>query len=162
MKRKASAEKIMVLGVDGLDPRLTRKYIDEGKLPNFKKLIERGCQRHDLVMLGSQPTVTPPQWTTLATGCNPCVHGITQFSRTIPGKINQSSYNVDSRLVKAEPLWNCFVEAGKKTLVFHWPGGAWPPTSDREELFVIDGSAPGSVGSTKLSNTMNTRVTTCC
>ncbi len=29
----------------------------------------------------------------------------------------------------------------------HWPGGAWPPTSDREELFVIDGSAPGSVGS---------------
>ena len=84
MERKASAEKIMVLGVDGLDPRLTRKYVDEGKLPNFKKLIERGCQRHDLVMLGSQPTVTPPQWTTLATGCNPCVHGITQFSRTIP------------------------------------------------------------------------------
>ena len=147
MERKASAEKIMVLGVDGLDPRLTRKYIDEGKLPNFKKLIERGCQRHDLVMLGSQPTVTPPQWTTLATGCNPCVHGITQFSRTIPGKINQSSYNVDSRLVKAEPMWNCFVEAGIKTLVFHWPGGAWPPTSDSENLFVIDGSAPGSVGS---------------
>ena len=147
MERKATTEKIMVLGVDGLDPRLTRKYVDEGHMPNFKKLIERGAQRHDLVMLGAQPTVTPPQWTTLATGANPYVHGITQFSRTIPGKINQSSYNVDSRLVKAEPVWNCFVEAGKKTLVFHWPGGAWPPTSDSEELFVIDGSAPGSVGS---------------
>ena len=58
-KNKVLSDKIMVLGVDGLDPRLTRKYIDEGKMPNFKKLAELGAQRHDLVMLGSQPTVTP-------------------------------------------------------------------------------------------------------
>ncbi len=147
LRNKVLSEKMMVLGVDGMDPRLTRKYIDEGKVPNLKKLVEAGAQRHDLVMLGAQPTVTPPQWTTLATGANPCVHGITQFGRCIPGKINQNGYNVDSRLCKAEPAWNCFVEAGKKTLVFHWPGGAWPPTSDSENLFVIDGSAPGSVGS---------------
>ena len=147
MDRKARTEKLMVLGVDGLDPRLTRKYVDAGLLPNFKKLIEKGAQRHDLVMLGAQPTVTPPQWTTLGYGCNPYIHGITQFGRTIPGKIHRYDYNVDSRIVTAEPVWNCFVEAGKKTLVMHWPGGAWPPTSDREELFVIDGSAPGSVGS---------------
>lgn len=68
MERKAYADKIMILGVDGMDPRLTRKYIDEGKMPSVKAIVERGCQRHDLVMLGSQPTVTPPQWTTLATG----------------------------------------------------------------------------------------------
>ena len=146
-KNKVLSDKIMVLGVDGLDPRLTRKYIDEGKMPNFKKLAELGAQRHDLVMLGSQPTVTPPQWTTLACGANPCVHGITQFSRTIPGKIDQCGYNVDSRILTAEPMWNGFTEAGYKTLVMHWPGGAWPPTNDSENLFVIDGSAPGSVGS---------------
>lgn len=150
MKREALSQKIMVLGVDGLDPRLTRKYIDEGKLPNMQKLVESGAQRQDLVMLGSQPTVTPPQWTTLATGANPVVHGITQFNRTIPGKINQSGYNVDSRLSKAEPIWNPLVESGYKTLVLHWPGGAWPPTSDSENLYVIDGSAPGSVGSSSM------------
>ena len=147
LRTKKLADKIMVLGVDGLDPRLTRRYIDEGHLPNMKKLAEMGAQRHDLVMLGAQPTVTPPQWTTLAVGANPCVHGITQFSRVIPGRINQSGYNVDSRLVKAEPVWNCTTEAGYKTVVFHWPGGAWPPTTDSENLFVVDGSAPGSVGS---------------
>ena len=103
-KNKVLSDKIMVLGVDGLDPRLTRKYIDEGKMPNFKKLAELGAQRHDLVMLCSQPTVTPPQWTTLACGANPCVHGITQFSRTIPGKIDQCGYNVDSRILTAKPL----------------------------------------------------------
>jgi predicted AlkP superfamily phosphohydrolase/phosphomutase len=137
----------MIIGVDGMDPRLTRKYVDEGKLPNIKKLIEQGAQRHDLVLLGSQPTVTPPQWATLATGANPVVHGICQFGRTIPGRINHSGYNLDSRLCKAEPVWNCFAEAGKKTCVFHWPGGAWPPTSTNENLYVIDGSSPGSIGS---------------
>lgn len=146
LKREAATEKLMLLGVDGLDPRLTRKYVDEGLLPNFKKLIERGAQRHDLVLLGAQPTVTPPQWTTLATGANPYIHGITQFTRCVPGRITQAGYNVDSRLCKAEQVWNCFVEAGKNSLVLHWPGGAWPPTSTREELFVIDGSSPGSVG----------------
>ena len=146
MRSKVYSDKIMVLGVDGMDPRLSKKYIDEGKMPNLKKLVELGAQREDLMLLGSQPTVTPPQWTTLAVGANPVVHGITQFSRTIPGKINQSGYNLDSRIVKAEPVWNCLAEGGRKTLVFHWPGGAWPPTSDSENLYVVDGSTPGSVG----------------
>ena len=84
MQRKALADKVMVLGVDGLDPRFARKLVDEGKMPAFKELSERGAQRHDFVLLGSNPTVTPPQWTTLATGSNPIVHGITQFFRHNP------------------------------------------------------------------------------
>jgi len=147
MKREALINKLMILGVDGMDPRLSRKYIDEGKMPNLKKIVEKGAQRHDLVMLGSQPTVTPPQWTTLSTGANPCVHGITQFNRIIPGTLTQQGYNLDSRMCKAEQSWNCLVEAGYKTFVFHWPGCAWPPTSDSENLFVVDGSAPGSAAS---------------
>ena len=39
MERKALAEKILVLGVDGLDPRLTSKYVAEGKMPNVAKII---------------------------------------------------------------------------------------------------------------------------
>lgn len=68
MQRKALADKVMVLGVDGLDPRFARKLVDEGKMPAFKELSERGAQRHDFVLLGSNPTVTPPQWTTLGNG----------------------------------------------------------------------------------------------
>lgn len=44
-KREALANKILVLGIDGLDPRLTRKYVDEGVMPNTKKFIERGASR---------------------------------------------------------------------------------------------------------------------
>lgn len=50
------AEKILVLGVDGMDPRLTKKYVGLGKMPNVQKLIEKGSAREDLVMLGAQPT----------------------------------------------------------------------------------------------------------
>ena len=144
--RKAVADKILLLGVDGLDPRLTRKYVDQGKMPNVAEYIRRGAARHDLMLLGGHPTVTPPMWTTLATGCYANVHGITGFSRNIPGKISRVGYNMDSRNCKAEQLWNVFAEAGKKTLVWHWPGSAWPPSSDSENLLVVDGTSPGSVG----------------
>ena len=34
MQRKALADKILLLGIDGMDPRLTSKYVAEGKMPN--------------------------------------------------------------------------------------------------------------------------------
>ena len=143
--RKPLNDKILLLGLDGMDPRLTRKYVDEGKMPNTAEFIRRGAARKDLVMLGGHPTVTPPMWTTLATGCYANVHGITDFCR-VGGDIDKVAYNFDSRLCKAEQLWNVFAEAGKKTLVWHWPGSAWPPSSDSENLYVVDGTSPGSVG----------------
>ena len=143
-KRTALTDKILLLGVDGLDPRLTRKYVDEGCMPNVQEYLKRGAARHDLVMLGGHPTVTPPMWTTLACGCYANVHGITGFFRK-GGDLDEIDYNIDSRLCKAEQLWNVFAEAGKKTLVWHWPGSAWPPSSDNENLYVVDGTAPGVV-----------------
>ena len=145
MERQVRADKILVLGIDGMDPRLTKKYVAEGKMPSVKKFIERGAQREDLVLLGSHPTVTPPMWTTLATGANPNVHGITCFFRADKNNLEDIQYNLDSRLCQAEQAWNCFAEAGRKTLVWHWPGSSWPPTSDSENLHVVDGTSPGGV-----------------
>lgn len=145
LQRKAAADKLLLLGVDGLDPRLTKKYVEMGLMPNMKQYIERGACREDLVMLGGHPTVTPPMWTTLACGCYANVHGITGFYRC-GDDIDLVDYNLDSRNCHAEPLWNAFAEAGKKTLVWHWPGSSWPPTSDNENLMVVDGTSPGSVG----------------
>ncbi len=146
MERKKPCQiKILMLGMDGMDPRFTTRMLKKVKMPNVQKLLDKGASSKDLIMLGGHPTITPPMWTTLACGCNCNVHGITQFSRK--GKtIDTLGYNLDSRLCQAEPLWNVFAEAGKKTLVWHWPGSSWPPTSDSENLFVVDGSSPGGVG----------------
>ena len=64
-----------------------------------------------------------------------------------PDNLDQIIYNLDSRMCKAEQLWNVTAESGKKTLVWHWPGSSWPPSSDSENLYVVDGTQPASVNS---------------
>ena len=82
--RKKHADKIMIVGIDGMDPKLTMKYLEKGVMPNTKRILERGVASKDLFMLGGMPTCTPPMWTTMATGNWPNVHGITDFSRHSP------------------------------------------------------------------------------
>lgn len=143
--REAQTEKVLVLGIDGMDPRLTKYYMEQGYMPNLQKLLERGSAREDLVLLGGMPTITPPMWTTLATGTYPMTHGITDFWRQDPNRLDALNYAIDSRLCKAEQLWNVTAEAGKKTLVLHWPGSSWPPSSTSENLYVIDGTNPEGI-----------------
>ena len=144
-KRQSYNNKILVLGIDGLDPKLTEKYVAKGVMPNVKKFIERGAAAQNLIMLGAHPTITPPMWTTLATGAYPSTHGITDFWVQNGNEIDSISYGLDSRLCKAEQMWNVTAEAGMKTLVWHWPGSSWPPSSDSPNLHVIDGTQPEGV-----------------
>lgn len=136
------AEKVLVLGVDGMDPGFARKFLKAGVMPNLKKFLERGSSREDLVMLGGMPTITPPMWTTLATGAYPSTHGITCYFRQDHEDLDSVIYNLDSRNCKAEQLWNVLAESGKKTLVWHWPGSSWPPSSDSPNLSVVEGTNP--------------------
>ena len=107
----ALTEKILFLGVDGMDPKMTKKFMDQGKLPNIKKFVERGAQKEDLVLLCTPPTITPPLWTTLATGALPMTHGITCFWRQDPVHLDSAVYNLDSRNCEAEALWNVTAQA---------------------------------------------------
>ena len=143
LRNKALTEKVLLLGIDGMDPRFTKRLVDEGKLPNVKKLMDAGACRDDLVLLGANPTITPPMWATLATGAYPMTHSIQDFN--LSGEDLEITYTaIYSTYMKAEPLWDVTAKAGKKTLLMHWPGGAWPPTLDDENLMVIDGSSPGA------------------
>ena len=146
MNRQAMTQKFLVLGVDGLEPRLSRKYLELGKMPNMQRFIDRGSCREDLMLLGAMPTVTPPLWTTLATGAYPGTHGITCFFAQDHEHLDSMLYNLDSRKCQAEPLWNIFAEeANKPTLIWHWPGSSWPPTSDSPNLSVVDGLQPSAI-----------------
>ena len=146
LRSKGLTDKILLLGIDGMDPKFTCRMLREGKMPNVQKLIERGSAREDLMLLGGIPTITPPMWTTLATGSYPMTHGVEDFNITMKGELDINFNGIYSKLVHAEPLWNITAEAGKKTLVWHWPGGAWPPTSDNPNLMVVDGTSPGALG----------------
>jgi predicted AlkP superfamily phosphohydrolase/phosphomutase len=139
-------EKLIVLGIDGMDPLFTKYLLDKGELPAVQKLIDAGSCREDLVLLGGMPTITPPMWTTLSTGAWASTHGITGFWNVDAEDRSKLVYGLDSTLCKAEQVWNGIAEAGYKTLVWHWPGSSWPPTSDNPNLAVVDGAQPGFVG----------------
>lgn len=136
--------KVFVMGIDGMDPKITQKYLDEGIMPNLEKFLKLGAARDNLAMIGGHPTVTPPMWTTLATGASPFVHSVHSFSMK-GDTIGEATYNFDSRNCLAEQMWNVTAEAGIKTLVWHWAGSAWPPSSESKNLYVIDGTQPEGV-----------------
>jgi predicted AlkP superfamily phosphohydrolase/phosphomutase len=80
--RARTTKKMIVLGLDGLDPVLTKRWIDEGRLPAFRKLLEQGG---DFRPLGtSLPPQTPVAWSNFITGMDPGGHGIFDFFNRDP------------------------------------------------------------------------------
>lgn len=39
MARQAMTKKLMVVGIDGMDARITKHLMDEGKMPNLENLL---------------------------------------------------------------------------------------------------------------------------
>jgi predicted AlkP superfamily phosphohydrolase/phosphomutase len=70
------ARRVIVLGIDGMDPNLMRKFASEGHMPNAARLMERG----GISTLGtSNPPQSPVAWSNFITGSTPGVHGIYDF-----------------------------------------------------------------------------------
>jgi predicted AlkP superfamily phosphohydrolase/phosphomutase len=73
---RRAKQRVFVMGFDGMDPTLARKWMDEGKLPNLKALADEGV----FARLGStQPSESPTAWSSFATGVNPGKHSIYDF-----------------------------------------------------------------------------------
>ncbi len=72
----AAGKRAVVLGLDGLDPKILQALMDTGRAPNFKKLAETGAFR----ALGTtMPALSPVAWSTFITGVDPGSHGIVDF-----------------------------------------------------------------------------------
>lgn len=127
-----------VIGLDCAEPHLIEQHIREGHLPAFKKLIEGGViANHCLV---PYPTVTPPNWASIATGAWPGTHGITDFhvhkEGTTPVNANIVQAFSSDRC-KAEYIWDAADMAGRKCIVLNYPG-SWP--SSMKHGIMVGGS----------------------
>jgi predicted AlkP superfamily phosphohydrolase/phosphomutase len=75
-KNKSKVKRVVVVGLDGLDPGLASKYMAEGRMPRFKALAERGC----FSPLGTScPSISPVAWSSYATGVDASRHNIYDF-----------------------------------------------------------------------------------
>ena len=82
-RRKTSAgrKKVIVIGIDGMDPRLSERMMKNGKLPNLTKLANRGGFQ---VLGTSIPPQSPVAWANFINGAGPGSHGIFDFIHRHP------------------------------------------------------------------------------
>jgi len=147
--------KILVLGIDGMDPHLASVYMHKGLLPNFTRLANTGSFSRCATTF---PPQSPVAWSTFTVGAPPQLHGIYDFIHRKPAsmlpylstsKVNPASKTLDigdwkipliggntENLRKGIPFWDYLAAEDIPTSVFKMPGN-FP--SDSENVRMVSG-----------------------
>lgn len=145
--------KVVVLGIDGMDPKLLSAYVAQGKMPNAQRLMERGGFRE---LRTSIPPQSPVAWADFITGMNPGGHGIFDFvhrepetftpflstSKTIPPErtltLGEWVVPLSSGKVKllrgGKAFWNTLEAHGVGSTIFRIPSNFPPEESEARTL----------------------------
>lgn len=76
VSRNARAKRVIIVGLDGLEPKLVDRYMAEGRLPNLQAVAAQGSYDR----LGTTlPALSPVAWSSFQTGVNPGAHNIFDF-----------------------------------------------------------------------------------
>ena len=81
VKRNDMVHKVMILGIDGMDPLLLSNFVKKGKMPAFKKFIDSNHFGH---LFTTMPPQSPVAWSSFISGMNPGGHGIFDFIHRDP------------------------------------------------------------------------------
>jgi predicted AlkP superfamily phosphohydrolase/phosphomutase len=112
--------RVIVVGIDAADWGVMRPLLDQGKLPNFTRLISNGASGRSETFIPLQKS--PILWTSIATSKLPEEHGIGGFVKsTAAGEAVPYTGNV--RRVKA--IWDILGEHGMTVGVVGWMV-TWP------------------------------------
>ncbi|MCP5020286.1 MAG: hypothetical protein GY930_00785 [bacterium] len=71
-----SQGRVIVLGFDGADARMTRRMMDAGELPHMAKLAEQGTFAP---LISTNPAESAAGWAALNTGVGPVKNGVASF-----------------------------------------------------------------------------------
>ncbi|GJM44113.1 MAG: hypothetical protein DHS20C21_09550 [Gemmatimonadota bacterium] len=139
-KGKPKVKRLIVVGLDGQDPGLTDRFLEQGLLPNFQKLKEQGTYSR---LKTTYPSISPVAWSSFATGTQPGKHNIFDFldrdlhnylpilSSTRIGEVENvmklGKYRVPlgkpeiTLLRKSKPFWTILGEANVWSTVLRVP-----------------------------------------
>ena len=113
--------RVLLVGWDGAEPALARRWMDEGYLPHLAALAGRG------LFTPIRSTIRPESataWATLLTGAPPAQHGVFAFAAHRPGQYQTVLNTTAGRHVPF--LWEALAAAGYRALVVN-PPMAYPP-----------------------------------
>jgi len=111
-----SGPKMIILGVDGMDPKLLREYIGQGRMPNLAKLAALGGFTE---LRTSTPPQSPVAWSNFITGMDSGTHGIFDFLHLDRQTLTPYSSTARVERAKRDPIalgqWRIPI-ASEKTL----------------------------------------------
>lgn len=140
-------KKVIVIGLDGLEPKIVEPMLERRELPNLARLRDLGGYSR---VRTTYPAQTPVAWSSFATGTNPGGHGIFDFIRRDPQTylpdLALNSYEQKSpflppkavNLRRGVTVWNLLTEAGIPSVVLRCPC-TYPPDK-------LDGRALAGMG----------------
>ena len=112
--QKSVHPKVIVLGFDGMDPRMCERLMDAGSLPNMARMRDGGGYKP----LGtSTPPQSPVAWSNFITGAGPGAHGIFDFIHRDPTR-QYSPYYSAAETKTSDEGWE--IGAHRLPLTF-WP-----------------------------------------
>jgi predicted AlkP superfamily phosphohydrolase/phosphomutase len=115
-------KKVIVIGVDGMDPRLSESMMKAGLLPNLEKLRAGG----GFSRLGtSTPPQSPVAWANFINGAGPGSHGIFDFIHRHPEDQCAPFYSA-AETVPGEGFWRV---GDHKIQLDFWPFNHKPPAT---------------------------------
>ncbi len=117
LKNAKFGRKTVVLGIDGMDPVLLRRFVDEGAMPTFKAFMEKNASG---VLSTTMPPQSPVAWSSFITGTNPGGHGIFDFVHRdpkilLPYLSTSRSFGSSSGISLGD--WNLPLESGRVELM---------------------------------------------
>ncbi len=125
---EAQQRPVILIGIDGF----RADYLDRGVTPTLSGLAAEGV-RADGGMKPSFPSVTFPNFYTLATGLHPDNHGLvynTMRDPGLPGRTitlrNRAEVMDRVWYDDGEPIWVTAEKAGLRTATMFWPGSEAP------------------------------------
>jgi predicted AlkP superfamily phosphohydrolase/phosphomutase len=74
--KKSRINQLVIVGLDGMEPTLVERYMQEGKLPNLSKLKKEGSYTR---LETTTPAISPVAWSSFMTGSHPGKHNIFDF-----------------------------------------------------------------------------------
>ncbi len=126
-----TGKKLVIIGIDGMDPRLLEQFIASGHMQNFQKLGEQG-DREELQT--SNPPQSPVAWSNFITGRNSGGHGVFDFVHRDPtrdGYPVKSFTPPDGKSHAAKAFWEYLEDEGIRADIYHIPANYPPRVSDQ-------------------------------
>ena len=98
---RSSVKRIVILGLDGFDPELAERWMEQGDLPNLKALAQRGSFSR---LQTTYPSISPVAWSSFMTGVDPARHNVFDFLnrdlRTYKPKLSSSEVSPTSKTLR--------------------------------------------------------------